>query len=594
MRADPPARIAVNFMTSHLEPEESRAKTACGASTDAVRRARWDRAICALATVLCLAPFLNKAYHIDDPYYLWIAKHIVANPADYYGIELNWYGTPMPVYAMHASPPLAPYVLAAAGALLGWQEPVTHAVYVGFAILFVLSSYAIARRACTRPLLATMLTLATPATLVTSTNVMLDLPMAALFTSGIAVWLWASDSGRTLGWVASGLLIGLAALTKYFGIAAVPLLGAYMLVRRKQVGTWAFSLLIPVIALGAEQFITYLLYEKSTLLNAGNIASESRQLATSPVFLVLLTGLSFVGGCLVPLTMFGVGTAWRRPLPTLALGIVALAAASWVYLAQGALVGGVTWELPPVSAIQLGLFIFGGLYLMTLVVWDWSAHRSPESVLLACWVLGTFVFATLINWGVTARSILPMAPAAALLVTREGDRLASGSRLQRGLESALVGACFAISLAVGWADFKWADSIRQAGRQYSSYRDRVPGTLYFQGHWGFQYYMEEGGAKAVDFQNPRFQAGDVIVIPQNNANVLEMGGDVPVDVRTTAFPAVSWLAVMSMPLGAGFYSDRWGPLPYAFGSVPADTYHAVYIRPSESVSGGSPPANGAP
>jgi hypothetical protein len=219
---------------------------------------------------------------------------------------------------------------------------------------------------------------------------------------------------------------------------------------------------------------------------------------------------------------------------------------------------------------------------MTLVVQDLRSRRSPDAILLACWVIGTFAFATLINWSVTARSFLPMAPAAAVLLSRELDRCGRSAGVQRGLQLALAATSFVISMAVSWADYTWADSIRQAGRQYSSYRDKVPGTLYFQGHWGFQYYMQDAGAQPVDFQNPQFQAGDVIVIPQNNANVLEMGGEVDADVRTTAFPATSWLAIMSMPVGAGFYSDRWGPLPYAFGAAQADMYHAVFLRPSKS------------
>ena len=50
-----------------------------------------------------------------------------------------------------------------------------------------------------------------------------------------------------------------------------------------------------------------------------------------------------------------------------------------------------------------------------------------------------------------------------------------------------------------------------------------------------------------------------------------------------------WLSTMSKPLGAGFYSSVWGPLPLAFGRVPpedADIYRAVSTR-SGGMTGGT-------
>ena len=35
---------------------------------------------------------------------------------------------------------------------------------------------------------------------------------------------------------------------------------------------------------------------------------------------------------------------------------------------------------------------------------------------------------------------------------------------------------------------------------------------------------------------------------------------------------VSFIAVVNPRLGAGFYSHRWGPLPFAFGPVSLEVY----------------------
>jgi hypothetical protein len=36
-----------------------------------------------------------------------------------------------------------------------------------------------------------------------------------------------------------------------------------------------------------------------------------------------------------------------------------------------------------------------------------------------------------------------------------------------------------------------------------------------------------------------------------------------------------FVATMSQAVGAGFYMDRLGPLPFAFGAVPAEKYYIL-------------------
>ena len=42
-----------------------------------------------IAVVAVLAPFLNKAFHIDDPLFLWMAQQIAHHPGDPYGFAVN-------------------------------------------------------------------------------------------------------------------------------------------------------------------------------------------------------------------------------------------------------------------------------------------------------------------------------------------------------------------------------------------------------------------------------------------------------------------------------------------------------------------------
>ena len=70
------------------------------------------------------------------------------------------------------------------------------------------------------------------------------------------------------------------------------------------------------------------------------------------------------------------------------------------------------------AAVQAAALIVTGVSVLAAAAVDLYRRRDAGSVLLAAWVAGTFVFATYLNWSVTARTLLPMAPAVAILIVR--------------------------------------------------------------------------------------------------------------------------------------------------------------------------------
>ena len=44
-------------------------------------------------------------------------------------------------------------------------------------------------------------------------------------------------------------------------------------------------------------------------------------------------------------------------------------------------------------------------------------------------------------------------------------------------------------------------------------------NIWFQGHWGYQYYMEQYGAHPIDATQRQFKQGDIIADPTTNTNV---------------------------------------------------------------------------
>lgn len=531
---------------------------------------RHPAGVCAVVALASVLPFCAKAFHIDDPFYIWVAQHIQSHPFDYYRLSINWYGYVLPVYEMHASPPLVPYLIALWAAAFGWSEVSLHALYAGFAVVLAVSVFAVALRLTQRPLFAALLAQLSPVTMVCASNIMLDLPMTAFFTAAIALWMNGLDRNDGRWLVAAGIAAAAAGGSKYFGIAVVPLLFVYTVAVRRRVGWWIVPLLIPVLGLVVEQVCTYRLYGHSILVNAATVAESARALEAEPWHERWLSGLAFTGGCVGFLVLF-IPVVWRGR------GVYWIAALAAMTVISALAFRGQQDPIPWFSVLQCGLMILGGVNLAMLVIDDARHARDRGSILLGLWVAGTLVFAVAANWSMTARSLLPIAAPAAILLMRRIDRRGLTATNPSRMWPAFA-VSIALAMAVAWADYAWAGSIRDAARRFGEGAG-ARSTVYFQGHWGFQYYMQEAGATAFDFYNPTFHAGDYLVVPQNNANIEKTPERYVYGVKTSTFKTARGLALMSMPLGAGFYSSNWGPLPYAFGAAPPDSYHVLLLGP---------------
>lgn len=194
-------------------------------------------------TIVCLAPFSGRAFHVDDTLFMWAAQHIVKQPLNPYGFDLIWNTTRVPMSQVTQNPPLASYYAALLGKAAGWSERALHIGFMLPALVVVLGTYRLANRFSGSPLIAGFATLLAPGFLVSALSVMCDTMMLALWILAIIFWIEGEDSAKPVFFVLSGFLIGSSAVTKYFGAALIPLLLVYSLVRRRRVGIWLLSLL---------------------------------------------------------------------------------------------------------------------------------------------------------------------------------------------------------------------------------------------------------------------------------------------------------------------------------------------------------------
>ena len=527
--------------------------------------------VLALLTAALLVPFTGKAFHMDDPLFLKVAHQIIAHPFDPYGFTVNWYQSEMPMSDVMKNPPLASYYIAAVASIFGWSEVVLHLAFIPFAIAVIVGTYALARRYATPPVLTALAVLISPLFLVTSTNIMCDTLMLALFIWAVVLWIDGITHNSSLNLVSASCLATLALLTKYFALSALPLMLIYSILHRRCFTISSLALALPIVVLIGYQYWTAALYGHGLLSDAAEYANLMRWQEGATPWGKIVVGLGFVGPIL-PCT-FLLGPRLFRHYQ-LAGGVLLALAASlliiWGVVPTGA--QPVSDEYRALLTFELALLIVTGLFILTTVVTAWRPGADPELILLILWVIGTFAFGSIINWTINVRSLMPLGPPAAILIVRL--LTAHGMPTIQLTAASLITAAL-LSLAVCWGDYRLAGAGREAAARILSL-PRSEGTMiWFQGHWGFQYYMEEGGAKAVDVRASRVGPGDLIIIPNNNDNVVGINPQISTFMGRIELAASRWVTTTNSLLGAGFYAHILGPLPFAFGPVPLECYDVV-------------------
>jgi len=526
--------------------------------------------------ILLLAPFAGKAYHLDDPLSLWTAKHILQDPIRFFDYPLNWTGVEGPAYLVIKNPPLSMYYMAAVGACFGWGEVPMHLAFLLPSAFASLGTYYVARRFCGQPLLASVAATLTPAVLISSSNVMTTVTMLAFYLWAVETWLRGLDSGRVRWYFTSAALMTASALSTYFGASTVPLLLAYTVLKRQKPGVWLLALAIPIVALCDYEAITRHLFGVGLFLDAGSYASLYRAGEQTPAWIRLLTGLVYTGGCVWTAFWFVPFYGRRTTLGVALLGIAA-AVLGWMLfetlLSASAREGD---EIARASAAaHFGVFVAAGALCLGLALYDLWRERSPESALLALWVFGAFAFAAIFNWTINARSLLGMAAPAAILAVRQLDRVQVIPR-RLWLRWLPIAPMSAVAMTLVYADYTIANAGRSAARDLYEKMPQGAGRNVYMGHWGFQYYMQQGNARQFDLRGTPLGVGDMLILPDNNMRPFPVG-EIYSHQYTAGFDVFPWASTWNYHDGAAYYSNTWGPFPYVFGRSTIERYAALVI-----------------
>lgn len=523
-----------------------------------------------LLVFAALAPFLTKPFNIDDPLFILAAKQIQAHPANPYGFDVNWYDSARPMWSVMQNPPLASGFIALVATLLGWGETGLHLGFMFPAIAAILGTYRLAKFFCRQPMLSALVTLFTPVFLVSATTVMCDVLLLAFWIWAVVFWVEGLAKNESRRLFISGLIMGLAVLSKYYGFCLVPLLAVYALMHRGgNLRHWILALLIPVLTLVAYECSTLVLYGHALFSSAAGYATFVK---STNGFSMILLALGFAGGCFAT-AIFYAPLLWK---PRTLLAFAAIASVLMLVLGKSLLNGYDSLDTAGRSSleIQIILWTVGGISVLALAVTDFWRQRDAGALLLLLWVLGTFIFAGFLNWTINGRSLLPAMPAIAILVVRRLDQKKWISN-QTGW---IVLAGAVLALLVTRADYLLAHVARQSAEQTYARHGRETSTLWFQGHWGYQYYLEALGASPVDMTSSPLKPGDLLALPRNNTNVRGPKPEFVDLVDTLVIPKGKWLATVDVSLGAGFYNSSAGPLPFVFGEPTTEGVQVLRLK----------------
>ncbi len=511
---------------------------------------------------LVLAPFWDKAYTIDDTLFLKQAVQILSDPLHPTAFELVWSESfeRVRLSAIMPSGPVMAYLLAPA-ARLGAAEWLAH-LTVGLCFAAgILGTAALALRLGAKQRTAqaaALLVAATPAALAMASTAMPDVPALALGVLGVERALAFRAERRWHAALTAGLCLGLAALTRshlalLWGVAALLLPGEPLSLAR--VRALGFRPWLPLLA-------APLVFAAIAELTRDPQAARAAQLEsvwrfTEPSQLVRnLTAFAAHWALALPLALPWACLRWR-----------ALVRQPFLYVA--ALVWGALWfASEPRPDLPLAVC---AAVLSAAVLWDVLAdavrRRDATQLALGLWLFISLPIAVYTH--LPSKYLVASAPAAAILVARALDT--ASARVAHTLLGATLVAGVALGVLVIRADAAFAELGRRAAAELIAPHVSAGRTVWFDGHWGFQWYAERAGARAISTTPPHPAAGDLIV-----AGKRSMSQKLDYFPHRTLLGAIEDAApggrVMSKRLGAGFYSTRWGLLPWAYGDDLRDRF----------------------
>jgi hypothetical protein len=533
-----------------------------------------------LLATLCLAPFLQKAYTIDDPYYLVQARQALRTPLTPAVVELCWdnIGYARPIRGIGPPGLLMAYALAPA-AMLGSKEWTGHVTQLLLLWIAVIATVAVAFRCGatnTEAMLAGLFFASFPVVLVMSGNVMPDLLTATLGVIGMERLLaWKTD-GKLWQACAAGIALGLAPLARshallliFVGIVMLagksdssPVVSWFRAFWQTNVRRW-LPILVAVICLAGVNWITSDRVATSTAIFPGGPNAEQIVLPrVLPNFL-------------------GFGLNWFAVTPFAIAWLLVEGVGGILTLGAAMLAGGMVKYAFPDSPVLLDILGVAGLLAVgSAVLWAFRTRRIPLAALALCLLIA---LPMITYFHLPSKYLVPCAPAASILFVlrlRERAALSKSSKLFLvGLPAIMICGGAILGVAILRGDAAFAGLARRAVNEGVPPRIPPGHRAWYSGQWALTWYAQEAGASCLMSRPPFPQPGDILI-----AGEREGGLDLPPKLRLnlhlidTIQSTEPGIRVMNPAIDAGFYSNSYGYLPWRWSDAPVNTYYVWSVE----------------
>jgi hypothetical protein len=517
------------------------------------------RALLAMLVVALLAPFATKAYHTDTPLFVWAADALLREPWAPYHTSANWFGQTQPILKAMWNPPALAYVIALLHACGLSSELWLHLLLLIPAVGFALATYAWASRdeRCS-PMLAALFAIASPAFLVAATNALPDVWMAACVIGAMHLWVQGIDRDDRARLVWAALACALGTASKYFAVSLIPFLAAYALTRRRRAALWLPPLVLAALPIAAYETWIWIRTGTPPSMTGFDALGGHRRVTGENAFERSMLAIAFLGAACLPMCGVVAASAFRTARTTIACCAAVSIAAG---LATRPMLSSARHEA--IVLVELVLLASLGTCTVLFLVQRWRSTTQPSERWLIAWIAWECAYAALLNWSVTERGFLTSAAIIGMFAATGASGTEERARPRRMIA---IGAPLFASLAIGTlanvGDWQIADSAKRAASDLVAPNVRAGKNVWFQGHWGFQFYAQEAGATPMEIGRTEVKPGEIVVIPMLNTNVSGVTERDYEVVEHRTYRVTSPVTTLGPLSSAGYYASILGVLPF--------------------------------
>ncbi len=511
--------------------------------------------------------FINKPFHMDDTAYISAAEKMRLSPfSAYHGTMLYRTNTQEPAFDTILHPPLVIFYIKLV--LLFIQknkEIILHLAFLVFPIISLISMYYLGKRFTQSPLFSALLLLANPAFMVLSHSVMLDIPLLAFSLAAIVFFIYGIDKKKGNSLFLSGACIIAASMTKYLGLALIPLLFSYWLLKYQSARNDKKPVLVLLITLGFFLFWNHLnivYFGKSHFINSMKLVYQSVSRSTGNCLVYLLASS---GGTLIfPFSLAYLFLSKKTDI-TYKSAVIFIVLLFSSFLAFSANYRGIHFIFL-VFFLTLGILLFEAV---ANIAWDCMQaflmkkkdNFTEDNVFLSLWFFGICIYNVFcVPFGAVRYMLLLLPPCILFFI----NMLNAQNHAPRAKAVLCFTVCFGTLLAilVAISDYQWACIYRKFPLYLK--KNFPEKKVWFPNHWGFQYYMEKTGYRCLPL-GENIPQENLLVVSQKTAYELDPAIFKKIQTLETK-PIYHGFPMKVMHSGAGFYIANCGLLPYTISN----------------------------